>query len=431
MNRKSQRVKSPSGQLSARAPDWKLSSFFISAAIYLTLFQSISGIGQILSFLAISILFIVSLFAAAQAREQRLEFNFFDVWAILITLLSAAAFFTEQNENSAYFTLIFALACAAVSLIAKSIPLRNTLMALAVAHGAMTVTALALYPEAILTSLNPGSAMRWSLRVRPFNLHPNLVGFMFSGGAILQIYAATISKSRQRKMLYGALAVASLMVAVAASARAGLLAFFVSAIVVGLLYSGRLYRTKPRAFLACLGGGFLAALALAPSALSYANIVFELDSQTRGLNSGGSGRVDRWMTSIEYWTKGNVFIGSGLRTVGVEGFGFSSTENSYLNIAIENGLLGLAVSLVLIAYALGVFSRKRPGKDDLLAAFAVWIIVYALIQSMFNRYLIAIGNNLSLTILFIISGAFGQIAKRKAPAPAPAPTGTPRAQPQR
>lgn len=419
MHAKAQRTNPVAGRPPLKVADWKLSAYGISFAIYLTLFQSIAGVGQVLSFAAIAILFIVALLSAAQPHGKRLEFDLFDIWAVFITLLSATAFFTEQNENSAYFTLIFALACAAISLISKTVPLRNTLLALAVAHGAMTITALVAYPADILTSLNPGSAARWSLRVRPFNLHPNLVGFMFSGGTILQIYAATISKSRLKKMLYSALAVISLAVAVAASARAGLLAFFVSAIVVGLLYSRQLFRASPRAFLACIGGGVLAAIALAPSALSYANIVFELDSRTRGLNSGGSGRVDRWMTSIEYWTRGNVFIGSGLRTVGVDSVGFASTENSYLNIAIENGLLGLAASLLVIGATLATLSKTRPGKDNLLTGFSIWIIVYALIQSMFNRYLIAIGNNLSLTILFVIASALAQNSRKHATKPKP------------
>ncbi len=407
-----QRPKTPVSRPPAKGVDWKLSSYGISFAVYLTLFQSIASIGQILSFVAIAILFLIALFSAAQPHGKRLAFDLFDIWAILITLLSAAAFFSEQNENSAYFTLIFALACAAVSLIAKTIPLRDTLLALAVAHGAMTITALVVYPADILTSLNPASAMRWSLRIRPFNLHPNLVGFMFSGGTILQIYAASVSRSRLKKILYSAVGVVSIAVAVAASARAGLLAFFASAVAVGLLYYKQLFRANPRAFLACIGGGVLAAMALAPAALSYANIVFELDSQTRGLNSGGSGRIERWMISIDYWTRGNVFIGSGLRTVGLESVGFASTENSYLNIAIENGLLGLAASLLMIAAALVIFARKTEGKGDLIKGFSVWIILYALIQSMFNRYLIAIGNNFSLTVLFVIASALAQTPRK-------------------
>lgn len=421
MHTRAQTTKTVSGR-PPRAPiDWKLSTYGISFATYLTLFQSVAGIGQVLSFVAIAVLFIVALLSAAQPHGKRLEFDLFDIWAIFITLLSAIAFFNEQNENSAYFTLIFAVACAAVSLIAKTVPLRDTLRALAIAHGAMTITALIVYPIDILTSLNPASAMRWSLRVRPFNLHPNLVGFMFSGGTILQIYAAAISTSRLKKILYGVLAIISIAVAVAASARAGLLAFFVSAVVIGLLYSNRLFRANPRVFLACIGGGILAAIALSPKVLSYANIVFELDSTTRGLNSGGSGRIDRWMTSITYWTQGNVFTGSGLRTVGIESVGFASTENSYLNIAIENGLLGLAASILVIAVALVTFSRRRPKNDNLVNGFSVWIITYALIQSMFNRYLIAIGNDLSLTFLFIISSALAHRSHMKSSASRPSP----------
>jgi hypothetical protein len=98
-----------------------------------------------------------------------------------------------------------------------------------------------------------------------------------------------------------------------------------------------------------------------------------------------------------------ILFGGGLRFASPENIGFY-TESSYITILIESGiLLGSAFIGTLFFYTSKMFllSRGAGGEGTYLYVALFVIFAFVLIESVFNRYLLAIGNPMSLFFLFI------------------------------
>jgi len=214
------------------------------------------------------------------------------------------------------------------------------------------------------------------------------------------LYGAAISRGRFR-YIYWASAGVALALVLAASARGGLLALVVSTLIMSALYFRRFIAPHLRvAMIFAVLLVFVLAVGAEPI-IEYTITILELDSKTRGFGTGGTGRVERWLASLEYIENGQLqlFIGSGLRTVGEETLGFTSTENSYLNIAIESGLFATLACIVLFFGAIFRLHYRSRHDNHIVWVFLTWLLIYICIQSFFNRYLLAIGNSLSFYVL--------------------------------
>jgi hypothetical protein len=90
-----------------------------------------------------------------------------------------------------------------------------------------------------------------------------------------------------------------------------------------------------------------------------------------------------------------------MRTAGEMGF---EVESSYINLAVESGIFLAALILVTFLSVL-VNCYRKQASGSAFYRFAFYTLLFALFQSIFNRYLIAIGNPFSLFILVILSKA--------------------------
>jgi hypothetical protein len=133
--------------------------------------------------------------------------------------------------------------------------------------------------------------------------------------------------------------------------------------------------------------------------------MLELDSDTRGIGTGGSGRTELWARGLSvFFGDPAVFLfGGGFRSSSTDLIGFS-TESSYITILLDGGLfMGMAV-IVAFAYspikALGLTPSQNRHDSSLvlLAAF----LTFCIVESIFNRYLLAIGNPTSLLSLMVV-----------------------------
>jgi hypothetical protein len=99
-----------------------------------------------------------------------------------------------------------------------------------------------------------------------------------------------------------------------------------------------------------------------------------------------------------------VFIfGGGFRSSNSELIGFS-TESSYISILLDSGAF-FGVAIILVFWYAPIKALRLTSPENrysspliLLAAFMTFIIV----ESIFNRYLLAIGNPASLMSLLIL-----------------------------
>jgi exopolysaccharide production protein ExoQ len=146
----------------------------------------------------------------------------------------------------------------------------------------------------------------------------------------------------------------------------------------------------------------------------------DLESSTRGLESGGSGRVDIWWHGLEtlFDDPLTLVLGGGFRSSSSDIIGFS-TESSYVTILLDNGIfLGFAVILVFWYSPIRALRLSlSQSLDANTLVLACSFLVFLLIESIFNRYLLAVGNPTSLMTLLILFS----VAMRARPETAPAP----------
>jgi len=130
------------------------------------------------------------------------------------------------------------------------------------------------------------------------------------------------------------------------------------------------------------------------------NSFFLWDDRHRGFSSGGSGRTTVWGWVIEL-IKNNFIFGVGFRAHG-EFIAASSAHNGYLALCAEIGVFGFSAIMVLIIRKLFLlFKIYRNSTDSLLALF-FGVFVAFLALAMFERYLLNIGNPVSLIFLMIL-----------------------------
>jgi exopolysaccharide production protein ExoQ len=207
---------------------------------------------------------------------------------------------------------------------------------------------------------------------------------------------------RHNKLLTPTIIVFCLAIMVVASARGGLLA-----VVLALAVYTANELTKGKRSIGYVFGIGLAVLVLSAiywnSIASYVTEMLELNSAQRGFDSGGTGRFEIWRNGIDFiagrsW---EVFIGSGFRTAGQMGF---PVESSYINLAIESGIF---MAILVLITLLGILMRsyRKQATGSAFHRLAFYTLLFALFQSIFNRYLIAIGNPFSLILLVIASKA--------------------------
>jgi exopolysaccharide production protein ExoQ len=253
----------------------------------------------------------------------------------------------------------------------------------------------------LLTALMPGSTNRWELREAPFGMHPNLAGFVYGGFLVMAANSRTLTW-RYNKVLTPLIIALCLAVMIVASARGGLLAV---ALVLAVYMANELTRGKRSiAYVFVIGAAVLILSVIFWSNItSYATEMLDLDSEQRGLDSGGTGRFEIWGNGLNFiagrsW---EIFIGSGLRTAGQMGF---PVESSYINLAIESGIF---IAPIILITLLGVLLRsyRKQAHGSIFHRLAFYTLLFAIFQSIFNRYLIAIGNPFSLFLLVIASKA--------------------------
>jgi hypothetical protein len=255
-----------------------------------------------------------------------------------------------------------------------------------------------VFGDTLLASLMPGSLERWELRAAPFNMHPNLAGFVYGGFLVM----AVNSIARRFNFLTPIIVALCLAVMLVASARGGLLAIVLTLAVYVL--TEILWRRRTTAYISIIGIGLIIlSYVYWDKILSYVSEMLELSSEQRGFDSGGTGRLEIWARGFDYLASRSweIFIGSGMRTAGLMGF---EVESSYINLAVESGIYLAALILVTFLSVL-VNSYRKQARGSAFHRFAFYTLLFAIIQSIFNRYLIAIGNPFSLFILVILSKA--------------------------
>ena len=377
----------------------------VALACYLTFFANVGSVGTVAQVGALGLLFAAAALAALQDKINASPVSPTELTLYAVGLISTVLGLISTEDGPLMYSVGLFGAVILVSIIARSISLERLLDIGAAVMFLCVLTTVVVERGNVLTALSASVGKSGLLRFTPLGSHPNLTGYMFGSGSILMIRRMLISKNLLERLAMAGAVLLSWAFILAASARSSILALAVAAAVAVML--------EPRVRRA-IGWKWVVIGAVAATIIgvafpekitSYVTQMLDLESSTRGLDSGGSGRVDIWWHGLEtlFDDPMTLILGGGFRSSSSDVIGFS-TESSYVTILLDNGIfLGCAVIVVFwyaALRALRLSLAQSPDANTLVLACSFWL--FLLIESIFNRYLLAVGNPTSLMTLLIL-----------------------------
>jgi exopolysaccharide production protein ExoQ len=352
-----------------------------------------------LALIALAAIFSLRLEMVLSPRPVLLEVSLFG--AAILSVLTTSF---RGDYFLCGYSALFLITIASVSIIARSLTLEEILdvSSLVIFTGFLSFFILDF--RDLVTAFSIVIGHTGLFRFGPFGMHPNLLGLIFGAGSILLVRMTVLAKSHAARILFGLSAMGAVAFVVAGSARSSLLALAV-AILYGYFAAGKSY---PRLYKRS------AVIAVAVSALfitiginkigGYLGRILELESKTRGIGSGGTGRFQVWLRGIsEIFADPMRFVfGGGLRSSDTLGF---TTEDSYIALALDMGVPLASLVIGCLCFSLYLVIAKYPGTPKNAQTNRVTLgsfFIFLLVESIFNRYLIAIGNPISLIFLLAV-----------------------------
>lgn len=380
-----------------------LNGNFLTLSFFILIFSQYGAFALPVQLSSILILIFLALFNLLIVNATRkIKISIFEVFLFVIALSSLTVNFIHQDFYSTGFSFLFLAVIISMAIIARSVERDVIISSMKNSFILISFFVPILNWNEMINGLSGISVSGIGLlRFTPFNMHPNLVGFMYGGGCVLLFNTALRKSGFEQKLLF----ISSILLALcvlSASARAGLLSIFLSCLIGSpkalLVYFRRNIKIIIPLFFVFLIGIFF----LLDKIFNYFVSILDLESDTRGIGSGGTGRTELWAKGIDTLTGRNLIdlvFGSGLRTASPEKIGFS-TESSYITIFLENGILLGSIFILFMFFYFFTFKSKEAKREDYSIVFCV--LLFATIQSFFNRYLLAIGNTFSLAVLFFM-----------------------------
>jgi hypothetical protein len=121
-----------------------------------------------------------------------------------------------------------------------------------------------------------------------------------------------------------------------------------------------------------------------------------LDDPHRGLGSGFTGRIDKWMYYIKLFCEHPLF-GIGFRCSDSDRFNLvGTTDNGYISYLLETGIVG-ALGLTMLVFQCLFNSWKN--RNDLLSVVFLASSIGYLAHSLFERFILNVGNPGSLIFM--------------------------------
>ncbi len=383
-----------------------LSRWLLGGAIYLTGWYYEGPALQASQMGAISLLLLAGFFSALSGETLKIRPSLVE-WLFGIAFLFAmlVAWMTGNVLSTMYGAMLL-LVLVAIAFLIRHRSAAELIAVFRWAYVALVGTVLALESPALFASL--AGSVEYGLglvRYQPLGMHPNLSGLVYGGGALLFLQRWLAAPTRSQKGFALAMVALCLCVLLAASARAGMLALAVAgATGISLIALRGSRRSRMSLVLAALIG---VGLVLFNSAAikDYLSLILDIDSPTRGVESGATGRTDIWRAGIElvFSDASLLFAGRGIRSALPEIIGFP-VESSYINLALEHGIFfGSLITLSFVVTAGRALQQGlNPGQHRYQLFMVGLMLVFMLAQSFFNRYLIGVGNPYSLWILVLL-----------------------------
>jgi len=308
---------------------------------------------------------------------------------------------TNLPISPAVTTLVYAfnvVLILAIATIVAGSPERDLLREIASTY--------ALLGAAFLLYVDVTGTMTWG-RLTANDITSNVWGLMGLNVCI----AALARKIRPPGIAAFVIGLATILLA---SSREHLLALAVALLVAVVLWLRTAHVTSLVAALiyACVGL-FATAFILDPYLINAVNYmgsnVLLLNSTSRGLNSGFTGRVDIWQATIDLWLRHPLF-GVGFRQHELFLEGGLPSHNAYLAMLADTGIFGFIVYVwLLVRSTVASWSIE----EIRMRRFVVLMLTTYIIFGFFDRRTIDAGNTYSLFFVMACAVALTQAALRQ------------------
>jgi len=383
-------------------------------SFYVLIFLAVPAYGN--AFQLLSLALIVMQNIATFISLRRNKFNTFKhnqtfLAIFLMAMVPLQSLFNNFFNLELYYveySILFLVSVLSIYIAVNTIEFRVIFNSFLCAAIAITLTILFtntdLLSETLSVTYDPVNGLN---RFVPFGLHPNLVGHLFGGFAIMFFCVMLYRKNLTHKLFFAAMMFVSLIYCVAASSRGGFLGAIlgIGTICVTVVWQDR---RKRKYFLLFLVLALIAVLSTqgAEKLTTYLSSIFEYGSKDRGVDSGLTGRTANWDKLLHtiFSSVPLVLLGNGLRTGSEEVLGYD-IDNSYLNLLYEIGLPSTVIFVMLLLVITNKLRKALLQESDVLKAVAVGLLVFMLCESFVARYLLSIGNPLSLFVLYCMLGA--------------------------
>jgi hypothetical protein len=395
----------------------------IVAAGYVAYVSSSPGLDSVARPLIFILLLLAALIAIMGKKIRPIPPTASELLLYAVGIISSAVALVRSVDYSIYYSMYFLTAIICISVIARTVPLDRLLDLAAICMLLCVVTTVLFYGKDLLACLSISVGKTGLRRFTPFGSHPLLVGYIFGSGSILLVRRAYLAGRPWERYVMACGAVLAWTMVLGASARSAV-AGLVAAALFAYIVEFRFFKGSSlgRAGMVTIVIGALAGVYLAATS-SYLQKLLEVNSDTRGIGSGVTGRTDLWEKGLLSLTSDPTLVafGGGLRSSEYSVIGFL-TENSYITILLDSGaILGSALILFLMLAPLAALRQSRASSTHALVLLPSFF-VFLLVQCFFVRYLVGLGNPTALYTLVLFMGLsmhpeFQRILGRKSPAP--------------
>ncbi len=353
--------------------------------------------------LAVFLLFAFGLIVRASYSGDTLREEqkvLFWVLAVPCSYLSAVNSAFYENFQLIAYSVLFTLTVFSAKWVATKYDFHRLASLYLYACSFLILTLVIFDFDSILRALSATQTNKGLYRLTPFGNHPNLAAHFVGTAAALLVARTLRIDAKPPYLTTIPLLLAFLTILLATSSRGSILALMVTCVILVILTrsaketsSRPLVRQQTLVILSAL----LAVAVMLIWKSDYILEILDINSTSRGINSGGTGRFKNWADFITIIQDQPVvlFLGHGFRSW-PEKMGFDS-DNSYISLIYEIGLpLTMLITFLLVRVLIDAIRKfdSRTMSPEVIA-----VLSFVLIESIFARYLVSIGNPASFIVL--------------------------------
>jgi hypothetical protein len=330
------------------------------------------------------------------------------IYILLVSILMISPSVASGIDRSLETALVISVCALLARIYMTAVSIQEVFEAFFWSGVVSVVLIISLGFGALMQSL--ATLARFSL----FSFHPNLLAFVLAG-----YFCATAWKfwigNWYMKILTAVIGLIDLVVIFFASSRgsiAGILAGVACVIAIAII--GAEERTRRRLMRIAAAGLVLLFLlflsiqsrAWVQETYTFVDAVLQLTQDQRGIDSGFSGRFDKWDRTLRVLSDGSWLFGHGVRSSDLMEDNF--IDNSYLVMLYEVGVVTISIVtwryVSILRRLLRNYFKTRDRMERCFFLGATLLIIVFLANNIVARFLFSVGNPYSLVaLLFFVT----------------------------